>query len=106
MYKTVMLVGGYSQKDIAMMFSECCSALNKNRIPIIRGCLVRHYIETKQCIIRFLATCNIASLRGVRGDIGFYIPDSMKHYIRCNRIMDGYSKSFIDYVCKIEGTKE
>lgn len=106
MYKTVILVGGYSRKDIAMTFSECCSTLNKNQIPIIRGCLVRRYIETKRCIIYFLVTCDIASLRGVRGDIGFYIPDGMKRYIRCNRSTDDYSKSFIDYICKIEGIKE
>ena len=107
MRKTVVLVGGHFRDDLYKMFSECCSKLTEKDISIKCGCMGGLHIETEQCIIHFLSTAQEGVfLRGVCGDICFYIPDALRTYIRCPRDDSTYSGSFIDYICEIEGIKE
>lgn len=106
MNKTVIIVGNYTREDLAETFYECCKALNKSGIPIIYSCMARHYIETEQCIIRFVIMSDPSLLRGIHGDICFYISDTLRSYFYCSQNGDVLGVSFIDYICNIEGRKE
>lgn len=102
MGKKVILVAVYNRTFGDMDLVECRSLLLKKGVKILHVSRFRHFIETENCMIRFIMANRIEHACGVSGDICFNFTDSERYYIRCP--MDGskYNGTFIDYVYEIE----